>query len=399
MKKEVKKIFLTLGLYAMSGGFFYNFQELWMSNNNLSTKTIGIVFSLCALITVSTIFLCSNLIKQEKIKKFTCLLLLLKTIILFILFFLNNTGLNILIKFLIMMDYVIDVEIYACIYPMITLMTKNDKVYAARELVYEISYYIAVLLTGFFLGKTLSTIQINYNFYCLLGAITIFLAYLMLKSTDLEQYYKKVKKEDNNLIIGKLIKIISRDKISKNYIMFTITGQISYYCLAGLMIILLTDFLSFTPSGASYFILALGISACFIGTLILNKLTLKNDYINISIKYVGRLLTYLYAVLSCSKIAFLIAIVYTKLTSVSYSHITDAPYINRFDGEYQLAFCNLREMFNYFSRSIGSLLCGLFITINIRCLFLLALIFILFQLYFAYKGIYLRKKEKKEVII
>ena len=31
------------------------------------------------------------------------------------------------IKFLIMLDYVIDVEIWASIYPMITIITKSDK--------------------------------------------------------------------------------------------------------------------------------------------------------------------------------------------------------------------------------------------------------------------------------
>jgi len=107
MNKEVKKIFLVLALYALSGGIFYNFQELWMAENNLSTQTIGIVYSLCALLSVSTIFLCSNLISKDKLKKFSCVLLLLKFIILLALFFLHKTGLNVIIKFLIMVDYVL----------------------------------------------------------------------------------------------------------------------------------------------------------------------------------------------------------------------------------------------------------------------------------------------------
>ena len=126
MNKEVKKIFVVLALYALSGGIFYNFQELWMAENNLSTQTIGIVYSLCALLSVSTIFLCSNLISKEKLKKFLCILLLFKFVILLALFLLHNSGLNIIIKFLIMVDYVIDVEIWASIYPMITIIIKNN---------------------------------------------------------------------------------------------------------------------------------------------------------------------------------------------------------------------------------------------------------------------------------
>ena len=68
MNKEIKKIFLVLLFFSLSGGIYYSFQELWLSGNNLSTKTIGIVYSLCALLSVSTIFLCSNLITKEKLK-------------------------------------------------------------------------------------------------------------------------------------------------------------------------------------------------------------------------------------------------------------------------------------------------------------------------------------------
>lgn len=398
MNKEVKRIFIVLGLYALSGGLFYNFQELWLASNNLSTKTIGTVYSICALLSVSTIFLCSNLIKQDKLKKFTCFLLLLKSIIIFSLFLLNNSGLNVLIKFLIMLDYVADVEIYACIYPMITLITKNDKIYAARGIIYEISYYVAILLTGFLLGKTILSIDINYNFYLLLGAAAIFLSFIVLKNTNLEQYYKKVNKNNDNTILKRLVKQIRNDKISKNYLLFVFTGEISYYSISSLMITLLTNYLSFTPSIASNVNLALGILATIIGTIILTKLTFKNDYMNISIKFVGRFLTYLLAALTGSKLLILIAIVYMVLTKVSYSHVTDAPYINRFDGQYQLSFCNLTEMIGYFSRAIGTFLCGYAIVLNVRYIFLIASIFITLQLYFGYKALYLRNKEKKEVV-
>lgn len=73
MNKDIKQIFISFAFFALACGMFYNFQELWMASNNLSVKTIGTVYSLCALLSVSIIFLCSNLLKQDKIKKFTCL--------------------------------------------------------------------------------------------------------------------------------------------------------------------------------------------------------------------------------------------------------------------------------------------------------------------------------------
>lgn len=146
-----------------------------------------------------------------------------------------------------MLDYVADVEIYACIYPMITLIAKNDKIYAARGIIYEISYYVVILLTGFLLGKTILSIDINYNFYLLLGAAAIFLSFIVLKNTNLEQYYKKINKNNDNTILKRLVKQIRNDKISKNYLLFVFTGEISYYSISSLMITLLTNYLSFTP--------------------------------------------------------------------------------------------------------------------------------------------------------
>jgi len=195
MNKEVKKIFIVLFCYALSGGVFYNFQELWMAENNLSTKTIGIVFSLCALLTVSTIFLCSNLISQKNLKKFSKILIILKAFILLALFFLNNSGHNILIKFLIMADYVIDTEIWASIYPMISYIVKSDKIFALRELIYSYAYYGGILLASLLLGKVIAFLNITYNSYCLIGSVLMFIAYFILKNTNLEKYTKNKKKK------------------------------------------------------------------------------------------------------------------------------------------------------------------------------------------------------------
>jgi len=397
MNKEMKKIFVVLALYALSGGIFYNFQELWMAENNLSTQTIGIVYSLCALLSVSTIFLCSNLISKEKLKKFTCVLLMLKFIILLSLFFLHNTGLNVIIKFLIMVDYVIDVEIWACIYPMITLITKSDKIYATKDLIYSFAYYGGIIFTSFLLGKNLFKFNIDFNFYNLVGSLLMIIAFFLLKSTQLDKYYSNEKDKDTQGSFSKLFKIIKKDSITKNYLMYHLSGSISYACLNGMLITLLTANLGFTASNASIFKMVLGILSVFVGTLILKKLTLKNDYINFSIKFVSRLILYTLTFIFNSKLLFLIAIVFIRLLSDSYTHVSDAPYVNRFSNINQLAFCNLREMIGYFSKAIGNLLCGVALAMGTRYNFLFALIFIIFQVIFGINSIRLRRKETGEI--
>lgn len=397
MNKEVKKIFIVLSLFALSGGMFYNFQELWLSDNNLSTHTIGIIYSLCSLLSVSTIFLCSNLITKDKLKKFTSLLLFLKFIILLLLFILNNSNLNIIIKFLIMLDFVIDSEIWACIYPLISLIQKNDKTYALKELIYSYSYYGGILIASFLLGKTIFNLNINYNFYNLISSILMLISFIVLRTTNLEQY-NKVKKDNNSFnILGNVFKTIKKDKITKYYLLSCLAGGISYSTINGMLITILTNNLGFSPSGASTFKMVLGILAVFLGTLTLEKLTFKNNYINFSIKYVGRLIIYLIAFLINNKYIFIISIIYVRLFTESYYHITNAPFVNRFSSNNQLAFCNFNEMVDNFSESIGKYLCGIAIVLGTRFNFLFSFIFIIPQIIFWFIAMNLKNKEKGSV--
>lgn len=397
MNKEIKKIFVVLALYALSGGIFYNFQELWMAENNLSTQTIGIVYSLCALLSVSTIFLCSNLISKEKLKKFSCMLLLIKFVILLALFLLNSTGLNVLIKFLIMVDYVVDVEIWASIYPMITIITKNDKVYAMKDLIYSFAYYGGIIFTTVLLGKTIVKLNINFNSFNLIGSLLMIVAYFVLKSTKLDSYYKEKMENENSNLLGQVVNIIKKDSITQNYLMYHLTSTISYACINGMLITLLTSNLGFSASSASNFKMLLGIIAVFIGTIILEKLTLKNDYINYSIKFVTRLLLYTIAFIVNNKIIFIIALVFMRLLAESYSHVSEAPYVNRFSTNNQLAFCNLREMIGYFSKAIGNLICGIAIAMGTRYNFFFAAIFYIPAIIFLFNALRLRLKENGDV--
>lgn len=393
MNKEILKIFIVLGLFSLSGGIYYNFQELWMNENGLSITTISIVYSLGALLTVSTIFLCSNLIKQRKIKTFALGLLLLKGVSILSLYFLNGSSLNILIKFLIMFDYVIDVEIFATIYPMITLVAKSDKIYAARGLIYALLYYLGVIFATFSIGKNAGFVSIDYNLHVLIGSVLIFLALIVLATTNLEKYYPK-KDSDETGLLFKLFAIVKKDKISLTYFAYTASGAVSYYCLLGLTVLLLTNFFDFSPVASSSINMALGIGSALLGIFILACLNFKNRKISLAIKYVIRVILYLIAFIFNIKILYLIALFYPKVISESYTQVTDAPYINRFEGKYQLAFCNLKEMVSYFGRSIGTLLSGIAMGWGLRYIFMIAFIFSLIQCVISYITLNLYEKEQ-----
>ncbi len=391
MNKNIKKLFILIIFFAIAEGMFYNLLELWIQNNNMTITTTSRVLSLSALITVSVIFLCSNLIKTKNLKRFISTLLFIRVVVLIALHFLYQTGYNIPIKFLIMVDYALSVETLVSIYPLMSFFGKDDKLYAKKNLLYEIFYYIASFATGFLVGKTIFNYQFNYNSYTLLSALCFMICYIALYKVEIPN--KKVD-DHNNLLINFLSKV-KKDKISHLYFGYVITNDISFYALSGMLITILTKNFNLEPSLASNIKLAFAIVAVGIGALILYKLTLKNNYINLSIKLVGRIICYLLVVIYCNSITIIIGLLYTVLTSSAYGHVTDAPYINRFNNEEQLAFANLHEMIVYASRALGTFICGLGIVYGLRYNFIIAFVFTSICTIFAILARYYLEKERR----
>lgn len=396
LKKDIKKILLSLSLYALGEGFFYNFREIWMINNNLSIKTISTVLSICAFLTISVIFLCSNLVKRNRLKKFVQILIFIKAITIFTLFMLNNTGMSFLIKFLTMVDYVIDVEIITSIYPLIAQINKNDKLYAHKGLITEVFYSIGLILTNFLIGKELFKLPINYNIYIFIATILTLLSFVILSRIDFNKYTKKESTRENNSLLD-LFKIIKKDKISQTYILICIMNAVSYNSIFGLKMLFLTQGFSFTEARASNILAFFRLLSVIIGYIVLYKLTVKNNYVNLGIKYGGRLILYTICILTSSKIVFFIAFSYAYLLSNSYSHISDGPYINRMNNKYQFAFCNLKVMIEYLGVAIGVYLCGIAIEKSLFINFLIATIFCLGELILRFRGLYLYNKEQNSL--
>lgn len=393
MNKELKKLFLVLGLYSLADGIFYMFQELWMAENNLSVGTISIVFSLCSVLSVSVIFLSSNLITKDKLKKFSCFLFLGKGITMLLLFLLHGTGYNIPIKFLIMLDYCIDVELWISLYPLITIIKKDDKVYAIKDILYDACYYIGVFLTGILLGKSIGKLEINYNFYIFIACILTFIPFFILRNTNLEKYTKKEEQPKYTNQLKEIIKKIKTDKISKIYLLFVIFGEISYSCLTEMQVLLLANYFHFEEATIANINIILGMASVIVGSVVIAKLTCKNNYVNLFLKFGIRFILYMIAFLLNSKIMMLISLVFIELSSDAFLDITHAPYINRFDSEDQLSFNNLKEMIEYLGTAIGVFLCGITLNLGLRYIFLVSSLFIVFQIAFAFYALYLRNKE------
>ena len=169
-----------------------------------------------------------------------------------------------------------------------------------------------------------------------------------------------------------------------------------YYLINGMLLIILTEYLSYNCSVSAWIKLISGFVSVILGILVLTKLTFKNDYVNLGIKFLIRIIICLLAFLSQNRILMLLSLLYTRLFNDSYEHITDAPYHNRFKTEEQFSFGNLAEGSKYLGRCIGTLLSGIVLPFGVKYIFFLTFAFTLIQLAFAYRGVYLRKKEKNK---
>ena len=160
--------------------------------------------------------------------------------------------------------------------------------------------------------------------------------------------------------------------------------------------LILTNYIGFTDSGAIKYLLIVGLIADGIGILALKYLTPKNDYITITIKFGIRFMFYIIAFLSNNVFITLIAITWSILISTAYENIGEGYYINEVNAEYQLSHANFRQAIGYLGQAIGVFLCGLMYETGLRYIFGLSAFFMIFQIGLAYYLIYLRGKKNSE---
>lgn len=388
MKKKLLFIFIALGFFSLSRGLWYNFQSLWLQENGLSLKTISTVTSLSSLGCVAIMLCLFHYITKKRLQNFLSVLLLLKVVILIALFCLNQSNLYLVIKLLIMFDIIVDTEISISIYPFLTLFQQNDKLYCQKDLIISTFYDLGILIEALLLGKSIRHIDISFNLFLLISILCAGVAFLMIWRLPKENIEEETNTRES------LFSLIRKDKISKTFLSFVLIGNISYYLITGLKVLLLTNLLSFSPNKTANYLLCISLISDLVGFLVLKYFTFQNNYINYFIKFGGRLAFYMAAIIINTPIAYLIALSYTLLISNSYSHVTDAPYINRYPSEYQLGFCNIRNIASYTAQSIGIALYGIIFTFGLQSLFVLAAIFAALQVILSFRMYRLKRKEE-----
>lgn len=385
--KNENQILIMLALFSISVGLWGNFRQLWLQDNNFSVTNISNILSIGTLISVIIIGLIGKYIKLDKLKNTLVIVLLIKFVNMFWLYFLNQTTSVELIKLSIIIDIVTEYIIITSIYPLITTIIKTGTIYSKRRLTEYLFRDVGILFGGMFIGKNIAGILINYNACLFISNIFLMFSLLILLNIKGKNF-----ENDNEEISSKYI---FKDKILVLYLIYTLFGTIAMSTALGLKMLTLTNYFKFSDSLATNYLLIIGLLADIFGIIALKYLTPKNDNLTVAIKFGIRFLGYVIAFISNNITITFLAITWSIFISTSYENICDAVYINRLENKYQLSFSNICHIIRFLGEAIGVFLCGLMYEEGLRYMVGLSAFFMIFQISLAYYMIYLRKGENK----
>lgn len=387
--KEENKILIMLALFSMSTGLWKNFNQLWMQQNGLEVQSISQILSVATLLCAFCILLFAKKIGVNKIQKFLLVALLAKLINLCILYVLHQSENLFWIGIFVITDVIIEKLITISIYPFIVTIKKEDTLYSKRKLVEYLFKDLGILIGGLCIGRTIGFLLIDYN-TCLLLSILLLLVTVWVMDSIKQQ--KAI--QEKEITIKQVASYVLKDNILKVYMVCYFVANIAMSTGLGLKMLMLTNLFHFTDSGATNYLLFVGLAADLFGILALKILMPKNDYITITIKFGIRFLLYSISFFTNNVAFALLAITWSIFISTAYENISDAPYINRVPNDYQLIFTDFRYMIGMLSTSLGMFFAGIMYPYGITAILGLSAFFMVFQLLLCYVLVYMRKKEK-----
>lgn len=384
--KDETKILIMLAFFSISMGLWSNFRQLWLQSNNMNVSDISSLLSAGTFISAILIFISAKTLKLDKIKGFITGCLLLNSINMFVMFLINGSNNVNLIRASVILNIVLEKFVIISIYPLITTIQKTDNIYSKRKLVEYLFRDVGILVGSVFIGKTIFNLNVDYNICLSISLLFMLIATLAIANIKIKSSNKKSEIS---------FKFILKDKILATYLITYFIGTTAMNTGLGLKMLMLTNRLNFSPSGATNYLLIIGLLADLVGILALKFLTPKNDYITITIKFGIRLALYILAFVSNSVTLIIIAMSWSILISTAFENKTDGIYINRVDTKYQLFFSDMRFVIGIFAESLGLLFAGILFEYGIRYILGLSAVFLIPQLSLSYLMIYMRHKEDK----
>ncbi len=383
------RILVMLAFFSISVGLWENFRQLWLQDNGFSAADISQITGFGMLVSVAGIILVGYYLKMRQLKAFMSLILACKVIFLLVLAVLNGSTQHNIINFCMVLDVVTSNLIVISVYPLMTTVIKNNKIYSQRKLVEYLFRDVGVLVGGLIIGQEIFGLVLDYG-GCLIVSM-LFLAVAMFLMFNFR--LKPTTREPRSR--ASMVKFILKSRVQTVYMIYAYLAATSFATALGLKMLILTGHLELTVNTATNFLLVAGLLSDAIGIIALKYFTPKNDYLTMTLKFGIRLVAYLVAVLSNDFFVILLAILWSLLSSTAYEDISDGYYINTVDNRHQFRYSTVKYVISYLGEATGLFFAGWMFDFGPQAILGLSAATTVIQLGVAYYLIYLRKYRRR----
>ena len=387
-----RQILVMLALFSTSAGLWENFRQLWLQGNGFLATDVSVVTSIGLFASVIGVLLVGYKLKMRHLKSFMTLILSIKFVSLIILFNLNATSMTVTMGTCTVIDIITSYLIVASVYPLITTVIKSNTIYSKRKLVEYWFRDIGVLIGGLVFGQTLFGITIDCNASLVISLVFLAGAIVMMSTLRVEHL---VVRDPTPHQRDSIVKYILHNRIQTCYMIYAFLAAASFATALGLKMLILTNYLSFSTSTATNYLIIVGLLSDVVGVLALKYFTPKNDYLTLTLKFGVRLAAYVLAILADDPFLSMVAITWSILISTAYEDVTDGYYINTVDNRHQFSYSTIKHVMSFLGEAIGTLLCGAMYGFGVDFMLGASAIIMGVQLSIAYYLIYLRHHRRR----
>lgn len=382
------EILAMLAFFSTSVGLWENFRQLWLQDNGFTAAEVSLLTSLGLAFSVVGVLLVGYRLKMRHLRAFMTATLGIKLLDLLVLRGLDASGNLGMMGVCTVIDVVTSYLIVASVYPLITTIIKNNKIYSKRKLVEYWFRDIGVLVGGLVLGQNILGTMIDYNGCLLISAFFLCLAILMMSSLKINLTEKEPPRGDP------ILKYVRKSKLQVCYMIYAFLAATSFAAALGLKMLILTNYLNFSAGTATNYLLIVGLLSDVVGVLALKHFTPKNDYLTLALKFGIRLLAYVIAVLADDPFVSMLAITWSILISTAYEDVTDGYYINLVDNQHQFSYSTVKHVMSFAGEAVGMLLCGVVYDLGVTFILGASAVITTVQLGVAFYLIHLRKSRR-----
>lgn len=382
MEEKIKKfcnindenvLMIVLAFISFSIGIWSNYRQLWLKSIGFDVVSISRILSVALICSAMISFVISIFSTKVKIKSVTLMCIIFRAIALSILLVNRNTY---IIKICMLLSIMCDVMFSISYYPLLSIVNKGESAYRKQNLISYLAKDTGIIFCGLLVGITIGNRIFDYNSCLFIALISSLMGAFILILFNQDKYYKK----RNILPIKKALKNLYKSKIN-NYFLFTqLIMNISYGIVFGIMMLILTNYINFSVSVASIFIIVCNLLGSIACSLFIKHGKDLSNYASIFIKYGTRALIYLIAFLTNNIVFFVIAIIVAHITGRILDDKINGVYVRKIDTNSQFLFGNIRYFVLSLGEGIGRYLAGYLIQISFRSIFLGAAVFTMLQI-------------------